>query len=121
MFFTVDLFVDALILLLHSNDSDVRDFVNQILVIYEKESKSSVDETSYFDFYINLIREVMNRNITVNDVGEVESLLLKIKSNPLVIKDPELYSNLKRICSDRAELSPDQHRFYLRKIANATL
>ena len=79
MFFTVDLFVDALILLLHSNDSDVRDFVNQILVIYEKESKSSVDETSYFDFYINLIREVMNRNITVNDVGEVESLLLKIK------------------------------------------
>lgn len=121
MFFTVDLFVDALILLLHSNDSDVRDFVNQILVIYEKESKSSVDETSYFDFYINLIREVMNRNITVNDVGEVESLLLKIKSNPLVIKDPELYSNLKRICSDRGELSQDQHKFYLRKIANATL
>ena len=30
MFFTVDLFVDALILLLHSNDSDVRDFEREM-------------------------------------------------------------------------------------------
>lgn len=121
MFFTIDLFIDAIILLLHRNDPEVRGFVTEILDIYAQEAKESVDEGTYFDLYVLILHHILDTNITIDKTVEIESLLLKIKSNPVVVKDPELYTNLKRIFTDVKPLTKEQEMTYLRLLANATL
>lgn len=121
-FFTVDLFVDALILILHHNTPKVRMFVNRILEIYEAESKEATNvQEDFFQLYIVLIREVMSRNLSIKDTTEIETFLLKFKSNPLVLKDPELYTTLKKIFTDSSDMEDVEYQQLLSKISNSIL
>lgn len=122
MFFTADLFIDVLILLLHSKNEQVVKLVNAILALYEKETKDSAymsNET--FSFYIYLIQEVMQRNISINDQTEIEAFLLKFKSNALMKKDPELYTSLRSIFTDRNPISSDKYQYLVKKLSNCLL
>lgn len=122
LYFTIDLFVDALLLVLHFNTAEVKMLVNQIIDIYEKETKESTYmENEFFGLYIHLIREVMGMNININEPRDVEAFLLKFKSNPLVIKDPELYTTLKRIFTDKTEITKERYQYLVRKLSNSIL
>ena len=89
LYFTVELFIDALILVLHYRTADVQILVNKILEIYEAETKESAYmENEFFDLYIRLIREVLQLRVDPDNANDVEIFLLKFKSSPLVLKDP---------------------------------
>lgn len=122
LYFTIDLFVDALILVLHFNNGEVQNLLRQLLDIYEKETKESTYmENEFFAFYIHLIKEVITMNLDPNNRNDIESFLLKFKSNPMVMKDPELYTTLKTVFTDRSDLSKDKYEYLTRKLSNAVL
>lgn len=93
-----ELFVDSLILIIHAKDSVSVSLVRSLLEQYDKESaNASYANGQYIELYVDLIRQVLLSNIDDTNKGQMESFLLKFKSNDLVMKDPELYSTLRRI------------------------
>ena len=73
LYFTVELFIDALILVLHYRNSDVQLLVNKIIEIYEAETKDSAYmENEFFELYIRLIQEVIHLKIDPDNVNDVE-------------------------------------------------
>lgn len=122
MYFTIDLFIDALILLLHIKNEQVVRLVTAIIEIYEKETKDSTYMSNdTFSFYIFLIKEVMQRNISVNDQAEIEAFLLKFKSNQLMKKDPEMYSSLRKIFTDQSTINADRYAYLVKRLSNCLL
>ena len=122
LYFTVELFIDALILVLHYRTADVQILVNKILEIYEAETKESAYmENEFFDLYIRLIQEVLQLRVDPDNVNDVEIFLLKFKSSPLVLKDPELYTTLKRIFTDKTTLTKERYEYLMRKLTNCIL
>lgn len=121
-YFTVELFIDALILLLHCNTPEIQNIIKDILIIYEKETKNSAYmENEFFDFYIHLINEIMKLNISIQDQTELETFLLKFKSSNIVSKDPELYTTLKNIFTDTTEMSREKFQLLKKKLTNTIL
>ena len=122
IYFTVDLFIDALILVLHANTSDAREIVEKVIAIYEEESKeASFMENDLFAVYIKLIREVIGLNINPNNDQEVESFLLKLKSSPEITKDPEFYTTLKKIFTDKTEFNQTRYQYLIKKLHNSVI
>lgn len=111
--FTVELFVDALILVLHCKDLTSRQLVTDLIQAYEKTiQNNSMLDSEYLALYASLIRHVLDTGISVDNQSTTESFLLKFKSNPTIIKDPELYTTLKKIFSDSRELAQDTFNYY---------
>ena len=76
-YFTADMFVDALILLLHNRTDHTLQMVSALLEIYEAETKNSTYiENETFAFYVFLLHEIISRKITINDTAEIEAFLL---------------------------------------------
>lgn len=122
LYFSIELFVDALVLALHCKTGEVVLLLEQILEIYDQETKDSTYmENDLFNFYALLIREVLNRDITITDKSEVEEFLLKFKSSPILAKDPEFYTTLKKIFTDENELSDSKKKYLVRKMKNNLL
>ena len=104
-YFTADMFVDALILLLHNRTDHTLQMVSALLEIYEAETKNSTYiENETFSFYVFLLHEIISRKITINDTAEIEAFLLKFKANSFVTSDPELYTALRTIFTDKNEI-----------------
>ena len=88
---TVELLIDSLILLLHSNDELSRKLVKQLLEAYENENKNlSLADDEYIELYVTIIQQIYECSIDIRNQSAIESFLLKFKANPLVLKDPEL-------------------------------
>lgn len=82
-----ELFVDSLILIIHAKDSVSVSLVRSLLEQYDKESaNASYANGQYIELYVDLIRQVLSSNIDDTNKGQMESFLLKFKSNDLVMK-----------------------------------
>lgn len=98
---TVELLVDVLVLVLHDQSERTRTLVQQLLELYElKKKNTDLIQDEFCELYMNIIGEVMTLNVTAEDKGAIEALILKLKSNPTIIRDPELFTQLKRIFND---------------------
>ena len=122
LYFTVGLFVDMLVTVLYFNTNEVRSLITRVLEIYELEHKEStyMDNNS-FDFYIHLINEIMNTKASIHDKTTMDSFLLKFKSDPEIIKDPELYGTLKNVFTEKDDISEDRYKYLIRKLTNTIL
>lgn len=121
-YFTADMFVDALILLLHNRTDHTLQMVSALLEIYEAETKNSTYiENETFSFYVFLLHEIISRKITINDTAEIEAFLLKFKANSFVTSDPELYTALRTIFTDKNEISDDRYQYITKRITNCIL
>lgn len=119
LYLTPDLFVDALILVLYYPSEQNNTLVNNILNIYEKEQESSTySENAVLNFYVDIIRYVMERGVNLEDSNQVDLMLLRFRSHPLMAKDPELYTILKRIFTE-PNIDPDREKYLVRKLNNA--
>ena len=122
LYFTVELFIDALILVLHYRTAEVQILINKIVEIYEQEKKESAYmENEFFELYLRLIQEVISLKVDPENVNDVEVFLLKFKSSPVILKDPELFTTLKRIFTDRTTLTKERYQYLTRKLANCIL
>lgn len=122
LYFTVDLFIDALILLLHTRNETVNKLINSMLDVYEQETKSNTyADNEIFNFYVSLIKELLVTNTTVQDNVDIEAYLLKFKNNPLVRKDPEIFTSLRKIFTDTTPLSKEKYEYLMKHISNCLL
>lgn len=120
--FQIELFADSLLLLLHNNTPETKKLVTKLINIYETETKSTpYSENDYFSLYIDLISVVKDKNLTIKDQTEINNVLLKLKTKPQVVKDPELYTNLKNIFTVKEPLTEDQIKVYIRRLTNMAL
>lgn len=121
--FTIENLIDALLLLLHSDDSTSAAVVDEMLNICDKEvvSNPQYTENNLYALYVDLLRAVYTQHIKVNNRKVIEAFLLKLKTNNDIIRDPDIYNNLKRIFSDDTALGDNQRDILLHKISNAIL
>ena len=121
----VDYLVDSLILLLHDNRAEYQSLVKKVIEIFETDKQSGkviVEKDDNVEkFYIHLLREVMDLGITVDNSKEVDTFLLKFKSNPVLTKDPELFTTLKGIFTDKEVLSDDRKTRIVQRLSNEVL
>lgn len=111
--FTVELFVDALILVLHCKDLVSRQLANDLISLYEKTiQNNSMLDSEYLALYASLIKQVIDTDISVDNQSTTESFLLKFKSNPAIVKDPEIYTTLKKIFSDTQPIAENTLEYY---------
>jgi hypothetical protein len=114
-----ELFVDSLILIIHAKDSTSVSLVKSLLTQYDKESvNATYTNGQYIELYVDLIRQVISSNLDGTNKGQMESFLLKFKSNPLVLKDPELYSTLRRIFLE-SDLTQEMIEYYRTELSAA--
>lgn len=118
IYFTVDLFVDALILVLHFNTAEVHTLINRLITIYEEETKNNTESNEIFEFYINLIKEIITLNLNINNTAEIDTFILKFKGNPLLIKDPELYTSLRNTFTNPIAATPEKYNYLVSKLRN---
>lgn len=114
-----ELFVDSLILVIHARDSVSVSLVKAVLDQYDKESANgSYTNGQYTELYVNIIRQVLVSNLDAHNKGQLESFLLKFKSNDVVMKDPELYSTLRRIFIE-SNLTDEMAEYYRTELSAA--
>lgn len=97
---------DTLFLLLRKNDQSTRDLAKQILEIHEKALRvNSLVNQERYKFYLDVIKRILDSNITINDQASMESFLVKIKSMKVIQDDPEMFSSIRRIVTDQSTTS----------------
>ena len=115
MFFTVEVFLDAILLLINQRGhADILKMVNRFLEIYDLEFKNDIHmggEGEYIRFYVNVIKELMIPGL---DESDIERCLLKFKMSSFVRTHPEVYEILEGIMVQTKPLSEDKQAF-LRK------
>lgn len=122
LYFTAELFIDALILLLFRPTAEVKALILKIVDIYETETENNTinaDET--IKFYISFIKDILENELNVYDRGNIEARLLKFKNHPTITKDPEIYTILKNVMIETIDISEGQYSTLLRKLNNALL
>lgn len=83
-------------LLLRRNDPPARELASRILDAHEKAIKNNqLFNQEIFEFYVNLIREVLDSNVTLSDKMAMVPLLMRLKNHKVVQKDPEILRTLK--------------------------
>lgn len=121
VYFTIDLFIDALILILNYKTKEAVALIEKMIAIYEEETKNTVDTDPVFELYINLIKEILSLGLSVEDTSDIEVFLLKFKGNPVCIKDPELYTSLKNVFTTPIVATTERYNYLARKIQNCIL
>ena len=100
--FRVELFIDMLILMLHSRDAESIHIVEQFIALYERDTKNAkLSNGEYLDLYVDITKMIMRDNI---EAANADKILIKYKAHSVVVKDPELYTTLKSILSDTTPL-----------------
>ena len=121
-FLKIDYLVDALVLLLHDNRPDYQQLVKKVIDAYESDKIKGISQTNkeeeIANLYICLIQEVIASGITVEDSKGIDTFILKFKSNPLLTKDPELFTTLKDIFTDKEPLDEDRKIRIVQKMGN---
>lgn len=116
--FRTELFIDMLILILHCRDAESIHIIEQFIALYERDAKDTkLSNGEYLDLYVDITKLIMHNNI---DITNADTILIKYKAHPVVVKDPELYTTLKSIINDKEPLTKDIADQY-RKELNAVL
>lgn len=101
-----DFFLEVLSLRLYSSDEEAVSLCKAACELYEGEvSKNSTMNDEMSKLYMSILREINTNNIDLNNVAEVESLLLKFKHSPTVVKDPSILNAIKTIFNNRDRIS----------------
>lgn len=117
--FSTEVFVDMLILMLHKRDADNINLVEKFIALYEKDTKDAkLANSEYLDLYVDITKTVMYG--AVDDVN-ADTILIKYKSNEVIIKDPELYTSLKSILNDKEPLSDELTNYYRKELTGILL
>ena len=121
-FIKVDFLVDALILVIHENTPEHQSLVKKIIQIFETDKNAiptaNEKDTKVSKLYISLLNDVMASGITVDDDKQINALILKFKSNPLLTSDAELFTTLKNVVTDKTPLDHEQKLRILQKLSN---
>lgn len=92
---------DTLFMLLRRNNSATRALATQVIEIHDAASrKSTLTNQDRYEFYMTVIRSILDGNSSVVDQAAMESFLVKIKSMKVIQDDPEMYSSIKKIVAD---------------------
>lgn len=120
MYLQPDVFVDAIILTLFNKNEDVVKLDTLLLEIYEKETANNntiTMDADFMDLYVFLLKDILQYNININDASTIQALLLKLKSHPIVIKDPDVYSKVKALFNTDTPMTQDKYKHLIARVS----
>lgn len=122
MNFTVDLFLNAMLLIVSRKDTSSIDLVRRLLYIYTKEKAKivAIDGTS-ISVYVDILTELISDETNVNDKRVIDTLLLKYKNYSSIQNDPEIYTRLKAMLVAEEPLAEEDIDNLQEKLSNSLL
>lgn len=118
---TPDLFLDCIILLIHNNDSKNKKIVAELIELYTKDFRgksSAVERDTLINFYIRVLRGLLDDKFDPSNKDECRLYLLKLRSDSALEKRRDLYDLLSEAFLERDELSSDRLDEIVRGIQN---
>lgn len=106
MLLTASILLDCLILLLGDNSEESKRLVTIILNYKKTQTNKNYisSDNEAIEFYCRLIPEVISATITINDKDSLKLLLLKLKSDPITVTNPEIVEILTDLFSGDMEI-----------------
>lgn len=109
MFFTSDLFIDAIIVLINTQTKNVRKIVEDFLIVCEEELRTGINmNDDYIRFYISLLKDLLENEYSLLNQHELECALLKFQSNPTAMQHRDIYDTLMRIFTTKERLTEER-------------
>ena len=95
MLMTPELFLDCINYLINDNTDKSRGVVQELIALYENDAKlNATTDEDLTNFYIRVIRRLIEAKITKVNADELRLLLLKFQSDPILAKRQEIYQLL---------------------------
>lgn len=122
LYFTPELFLDAIVLLINDQSEDVRRATQRMIDIFNEEIKhnSSLNQ-DIMVFYCSLLQEILDNKCTIENKEDLLVVLLKFKSNPAMSKDPSTYNLLEQLFSSSNQLSTRKHNQLRERLRNSSV
>lgn len=108
MLLTASILLDCLILLLGDNSEESKRLVGIILNYKKTQTDRNyiTSDNDAIEFYCRILPEVIDNNIRLADKDSLKILLLKLKSDPIIVTNPDIAEILTDILSGDSELKP---------------
>lgn len=123
MFIDINMLIDCIILLIQSGGKpQYKQLVEKLIIIYEADMKTGrINDEKTFRFYIAIIRELLAIDFANTSLEmEYPALLLKFRSNAIVMSNPDIYDTIQNIFSAAATADLDAPHIVSRVIDIAT-
>jgi hypothetical protein len=112
-----DFFLETLCLAIYSDDLETEKILKSTLETYYNEIKNgSFLNDSITKLYIDIINDILNKNIDLNNKADIHSLLLKIEQNPVFKNNPKLIDRISGIIEERHNIQNSKIEFLKNKI-----
>lgn len=111
MFITPDLYLDCITILFHDNSETNQSIVKELAAVYENATLSgtgSMENDALIELYIWIIKSLMSDDIDRTKESDINTFLLKIKSNPIMEKKRDVYDLLVNILTSRDTMSEEK-------------
>lgn len=116
--------VDALVLILHDNNPEFKQLVLDVVDKFESNKpkvRFADDDVSANEFLEFLIRDIIEQNVNIKSDVDLNSYLLKFKTNPRIVKDPDLFTTLRNLFLDSKDLEGTRKTAIVHRLSNYTL
>ena len=117
LYFSISNFVDAIVLLLNKNTAKVKKLIKEFLDLFDEESKRTGTlgkETMLF--YAQLLRKILEHNITIENTSEFIALLLKLESSEEMNIDKDVLKKIEKLLQAENKPSEDNLKAYMKNI-----
>lgn len=123
MFLTTDMFVDAIMLIVHSPSAITKAMVKDLVAICEEELHAGTPmQEPLIRFYIALLKELLYTDIKLLDSElELKTILLKFRTNPAVLANVDVYEGLQSIFSSKERLGEARINELMANVRNNVL
>lgn len=106
MLLSSELFLDSILLLINENSDASKKTVNDLIAIYEKESKTNTTlDNELTKFYIRLLKVIINDSLTKKNEDELRLALLKFKSDKALSTRRDIFDLLNDTFSSKEDMS----------------
>lgn len=118
--FTADIFIDALMLLVHDQSTISKELVKQLCEVVRSELSTAVsNEDAQVKFYLELLQTMLKMDGTeICNPVERQALLLKFKTHTFLVKHKDARASLEAVLSSTSAMSEARICDLMRTVRN---
>lgn len=120
LFFSPDLFLDAINLAVNTDDSAHYEIIKDLIRIYDdpNNGQSPVND-EYTRLYVDVVKELIAHEITLNDNSDLLTILLKFENSPIFLRNPNIYKTMESMFTSNKKLPAKRIEQLAEKIITA--
>lgn len=116
-----DIFLDAITLLLHVNDTKSQLLVTKIINMTQDKNQHLNKDDKLIAFYKTLAGQIMQMQLTMENPTELAMLLIKFKSSPAVQENEEAYNQLHEIFTGSKRFTDNNLDYIVERLQNTVI